>query len=85
MAQLFTVYIYGIDAPGGNTEIAAAGGEPNDFAPGTTHVYPTSSVRGRAQVTCNAVIELLPTGLNQQTKKFYTAKTPAEIATLANA
>lgn len=85
MAQNILAYIYGIDGPGGSTEIQAAGGAPNGFAVQTVHFYPTTQVRGQAQVTCNAVIELLPSGLNQQSKKYYTASTVAQLNTAANA
>jgi len=85
MATLFIAAIYGIDAPGGSTEIASASGENNAFAPGTIHVYPTTEVRGVAQVQCNAVIEVLPTGLNQISKKFFTNSTVAQVVTLADA
>lgn len=85
MASLFIAQIYGIDAPGGATEIASASGESNAFAPGTVHVYPTTEVRGVAQVQCNAVIEVLPTGLNQISKKFFTDRTVTQVAALANA
>lgn len=85
MATLFVAQIYGIDAPGGATEITSASGQSNAFAPGTIHVYPTTEVRGVAQVQCNAVIEVLPTGLNQISKKFFTDSTVAQVVTLADA
>jgi hypothetical protein len=79
MANLFLVQVYGIDAPGGATEIAAAGGQANLFASQSPiHVYPTTETRGVAQVQCNAVIEVLPQGLNQ------TDRTVAQVQTLAN-
>ena len=85
MASLFIAQIYGIDAPGGPTDIASASGESNAFAPGTVHVYPTPEVRGVAQVHCTAVIEVLPTGLTQISKKFFTDRTVTQVAALANA
>lgn len=85
MAQTFTAYIYGIDAPGGNTEIQAAGGQANGFPANGVHVYPTTASRGVANVQCNSIIELAATGLNQQTRKFYTALTVAQVVTAANA
>ena len=85
MAQVFNAYIYGINAAGGTTEIAAAGGQSNGFPSANCHFYPTTEVRGNAQVTCNAIIELLPSGLNQQSSKFYTASTVAQLITAANA
>ena len=83
--NLFIAQIYGIDGPGGSTEIASASGESNAFNVGTIHVYPTTEVRGVAQVQCNAVIEVLPTGLNQISKKFFTDKTVVQVQTAANA
>jgi len=79
----FSAYIYGIDAPGGNTEIAAAGGQLNGFSQAGVHFYPTTAVRGNAQVTCNAVIEVLATGLNQKSTKYYTDSTVATLVTAA--
>jgi hypothetical protein len=79
----FSAYVYGIDAAGGSTEIAAAGGQLNSFPSAGTHFYPTTAVRGNAQVTCSAVIELLPTGLNQVSTKFYTDSTVATLNTAA--
>lgn len=85
MANLFIAQIYGINGPGGDTEIASASGQSNAFNSATVHVYPTTKVRGVAQVQCNAVIEVLPTGLNQISKKYFTDRTVAQVATLANA
>jgi len=55
------------------------------FGVQAVHVYPTTDVRGVAQVQCNAVIEVLPTGLNQISKKFFTDRTVAQVQALANA
>jgi len=86
MANLFSVQVYGIDAAGGATEISAAGGQANLFASQSPiHVYPTTQVRGVAQVQCNAVVEVLPQGLNQISTKYFTDRTVAQVATLANA
>lgn len=85
MAQVIEAYIYGIDSPGGQTEIAAAGGQQNLFAVGSgIHFYPTTQVRGVAQVQCNSVVEVLPTGLNQISTKYYTDKDLATILSEAN-
>jgi hypothetical protein len=83
--NLFAVQVYGIDAAGGQTEISSASGQTNLFGVQAVHVYPTTDVRGVAQVQCNAVIEVLPTGLNQISKKFFTDRTVAQVQTLANA
>jgi hypothetical protein len=85
MAQLVGVYVYGIDGPGGQTEISAAGGQYNLLPSVGVHVFPTTQKRGQANVTCNSVIELLPTGLNQVSTKFFTDKTVAQVLALANA
>lgn len=85
MAQLIGVYVYGIDGPGGQTEIKASGGQLNLLPSLGVHVYPTTESRGQANVACKSVIELLPTGLNQVSTKFFTAKTVAEVLSLANA
>lgn len=79
----FITYIYGIDSPGGNTEISASGGAANSFPSAGTHIYPTSTVRGNGQVTCVSIIELLPQGLNQVSTKYYSADTVAALNTLA--
>jgi hypothetical protein len=85
MAQLIGVFVYGIDSAGGQTEISAAGGQYNLLPSLGVHVYPTTESRGQANVACKSVIELLPTGLNQVSTKFFTAKTVAEVLALANA
>lgn len=86
MAQLIEADIYGIDSPGGQTEISSPTGQLNLFAVGAgVHFYPTDQVRGVAEVQCNTVIEVLATGLNQISTKYYTDKTLATILTEANA
>lgn len=83
--NLFLVQVYGIDAPGGATEIAAAGGQANLFGNQGIHVYPTTQTRGVAQVQCNAVVEVFPQGLNQISTKYFTDRTVAQVQSLANA
>ena len=85
MALQFLTYIYGIDQPGGKTEIAAACGQANTFASNTVHIYPTTDARGKAQVTCASVVEVFPPGLNQLGWKYYSAETVAQLQTKANA
>ena len=86
MANLFLVQVYGIDAAGGQTDVASASGQANLFASQSPiHVYPTTQTRGAAQVQCNAVIEVLPQGLNQVSTKYFTDKTVAQVQTAANA
>lgn len=86
MANLISAYIYGIDGPGGSTEIAAAGGQQNLFAVNSPiHIYPTTAQRGAANVTCAAVIEAYPQGLTQPSTKYYTAASIASLLAAANA
>lgn len=86
MANLFLVQVYGIDAAGGSTEIQSASGQANLFPSNSPiHVYPTTQKRGQAQVQCNAVVEVLPQGLNQISTKYFTDRTVAQVQTLANA
>jgi hypothetical protein len=86
MAQVIQAFIYGIDSPGGQTEIASASGQLNLFTVGGgIHFYPTTQTRGTAQVQCNSVIEVLPTGLNQISTKYFTNKSLATILSESNA
>ncbi len=87
MATHYTAYIYRIDSPGGTTQIAAAGGQDNSFPSASSRFYPNpgASREGQAQVVCNAIIEVLPTGLVQPPTKFYTDSTVSQLQTLANA
>lgn len=87
MAVHFSCYIYGIDAPGGSTEISLAGGAQNGFSPTNVRFYPAPAnyKRGVAQVTMNAAIVVLPTGLVQPQTTFWTDRTVAQLETLATA
>jgi hypothetical protein len=86
MAQVIQAFIYGIDSPGGQTDIASAAGQLNLFTVGGgIHFYPTTQVRGAAQVQCNSVVEVLPTGLNQISTKYFTDKSLATILSESNA
>jgi len=81
----FSSYIYGIDAPGGSTEIALAGGAINSFPSAGTRFEPAPAnyKRGVTQVTMNAAIVVLPTGLNQLPTKYWTADSVATLNTAA--
>ncbi len=83
--NIFLATIYGKDSAGGNTNFASTTGVINGFSPIGIHVYPTTEVRGVVQAQCNSVIEILPSGLNQQSIKYYTDSTVAQVQTLANA
>lgn len=55
---------------------------------GTSRSFPSglallSSVPGGitvGQATCNSIVEILPTGLNQVSKKYYTPSSVADLA-----
>lgn len=85
MALQFLSYIYGVNGLGGNTDVTAAGGIPNTFPSTNVHIYPTTDVRGTAQVTCQSIIELPASGNNQPSVKYYSAETVAALQTKANA
>lgn len=85
MALQFSSYIYGIDTPSGQTEISAAGGELNSFASSAVHIYPTTAVRGKGGVTCQAIIHVFPTGATHDGWKYYSADSVSTLKTAANA
>lgn len=69
--------IYGIN---GNA-VGTAQGMYNSFDKTQVYFYPAPSGTSFNGVTCNSVIVLLPTGLNQQGSKLYTDATPAQLVT----
>lgn len=88
MALQFSASIYRINendlksAP----SIAATQGVPHSFPSQGIRSYPITTGTVTANgVTMNSIIALLPTGLNQPEKKFYTPLTVAQIVTAANA
>lgn len=86
MAQHFLSSIYRRNAydlsnAAGNP---ATQGVPVSFSTQGTVFTPVSGVTA-CGVTMKSVIEVLPTGLNQPTQKFYTADTVATLNTAANA
>ena len=85
MAQQFLSYIYQIVSAGGTTTIKAAGGEPNTFASAAVHIYPTTETGGINNIQLNSIIQILPTGLNQQSTKYYSAESVSALQTKANA
>lgn len=85
MALQLLAYIYRIDSPGGTTNIKKAGGAANTFASNQIHCYETTETGGINNIQMNSVIELLPTGLNQPSTKYYSPLTPSQVQTLANA
>lgn len=84
MASVFSSYIYQIDKPGGRTIIQAAGGQLNAFSPTSVHIYPTTETGGINNIQMNAIIELLPSGLNQPSSKYFSAETVSALETKAN-
>jgi hypothetical protein len=62
----------------------ATQGVPVSFSVQGALITPVSGVVA-CGVTMNSVIEVLPTGLNQPTQKFYTADTVTTLNTAANA
>jgi len=83
----FSSYIYQIDFPGGSPYVPSeAGGRLNSFPSAGVRIYqpqsPTTSGVNN-NVTINAIIELLPTGLNQRPTKFYSADTVSDLNTAA--
>jgi len=85
MAQVFTASIYGIEGPGGQTQIASTMGVTNGFSSANVHIYPVSSRQGVANVLCNSVIVVPSQGLNQVSTKYYTPASVATLVTAANA
>lgn len=86
MANHFLASIYRINAQDLNktTGIPATQGIPMSFPTVGTVFYPPTlgSVTANG-VTCVSVIEVLPTGLNQPSKKYYTDSTVSTLNTNA--
>lgn len=81
MAQQLIASIYGIN---GNA-IGTSAGQPQGFPTQGIRIYPVPSAKTFNGVTMVSVIEVLPTGLNQQGNKHYTAAATATLITAANA
>ena len=83
----FLSSIYGIQTPldGSLTFVGGTTGIPNSFPSAGTRIYqaPSGTVGGNGSVTINSVIELLPTGLNKDGFKFFSADTVATLNTAA--
>ena len=69
--------IYGINGNAVGTEQ----GLYNNLDKTQAYFYPAPAGTSFNSVTCNSVIVLLPTGLNQQATKLYTDATPAQLVT----
>lgn len=86
MAQRFLSSIYRRNAYDLNNAAGtpATQGIPVSFPVQGTLLTPVYGVTA-CGVNMNTVIEVLPTGLNQPTQKFYTADTVSTLNTAANA
>jgi hypothetical protein len=87
MALQFVASIYRINQYDLNSapNIPATMGVPNSFPSQGVRSYPITTAAVTANgVVMNSIIALLPTGLNEPEEKFYTDRTVAQIATLAN-
>lgn len=85
MAQVFTASIYGIEGPGGQTQIRSKMGVLNAFSSANVHLYEERTTQGVGNTVCNSVIVVPPQGLNQIPTKYYTPTTVATLVTAANA
>lgn len=86
MAQQFLASIYAVQDPLGNyTYLSGTEGHLNSLPSVGTRCYPADAGTTANSVTMNAVIELLPTGLNIHGFKFWTPSTVTQINTAANA
>lgn len=88
MALQFAASIYRIGANDlkSAVNIPATQGVPHSFPSQGVRSYPiTNGTVTANNVTMNSIIALLPQGLNQPEKLFYTPLTVAQIVTAANA
>jgi hypothetical protein len=81
MAQQFLASIYGYN---GNA-VGTSAGQPQTFPSAGVRIYPAPSSTTFNGVTAVSIIEILPTGLNQKGRYFYSAATVVALQTLANA
>ncbi|MBK7883550.1 MAG: hypothetical protein IPJ81_06925 [Chitinophagaceae bacterium] len=80
MAQIITVSTYATGPYDSGSAMGFSKGFP------VQNIFPEQiTPETRSGVVCNATITLLPTGLNVNGKKFYTAMTLAQIITASNA
>ncbi len=81
MAQVIAVSVYGIN----QNAIGTSAGQPWAFPSTGVLVRPVIDGQVFNGVTQLSIIQLPPTGLNKESNQYYTAKTVAELVTLANA
>lgn len=87
MALQFSASIYRINSADLNsgTRIPATMGIPHSFPSQGVRSYPVTGTVTANGAAMNSIIALLPQGLNQPEKLFYTPLTVAQIVTAANA
>ncbi len=73
--------IYGIDDHAVERAGSVINGRKNYFSNTGNLFYAAPNGTSFNGVTCNSVIELLPTGLVVNSKKYYAVETPAELVT----
>lgn len=82
LSSIYRKNQYDLKNPAGNP---ANQGVPHSFPVGLTHFYPAPTNTVANGVTMASIIELLPTGLNQPSNKFYTPDTVTALNTASNA
>lgn len=81
MAQFIAASVYRIN----QNAIGTSAGQPWAFPTSGFLVRPVVGTEVANGVTLKSIIQTVPTGLNKDSDQYYTAKTVAEIVTLANA
>lgn len=81
MAQQLSASIYGADGYDWNTPMGVIRGFPTQGISIETLTQPTQY----SGVTCNAIINLLPSGLQTNATQFYTPTAAATLITNSNA
>ena len=91
MAQVVSVRVYGFgDVTGEGRPLSSVSGVTMGFPVQGIRVEPVVGINGSDAVTfkgvtMNSVIQLLPAGLNQKEKRYYSPTTVADVITAANA
>lgn len=87
MAQQFLASIYRINDNDLNSgpAIPAVQGVTQSFPSQGVRIYPVSGTVTANNVTMAAIVALLPQGLNQPEKKFYSPQSVSTLVTAANA
>lgn len=86
MAQHFLASIYAVQPPlGSYTYVGTNEGVTNSFPVEGTRFFEAKAGTTANGVTMNSIIELLPTGLNVHSFKYWSAATVATLNTAANA